>query len=344
MERSFLHNWRTRLTPSSRLRFSELTMTDHDSLDPIRLELPDHETCRDVPLPVLDGKEPGRWSCSLLPSVSLAALLHGVLIFFALTLVMNVTLSDSVISISLFPGGPVGGSGPGLKPGPPPLPADDEVASAGPALPKAAAAVQKPRKQNPPAPPARSQNIEAVRLPKREAVLPREREQQSSNLEHDTPDQVLPAEEPAALNGAATREDGSDGATAPAVHSTTTSGHGSGSGGYAGGGKNGGDGGGSGLVAARFGDADGPRFVQRVMPKYPEQARRKGREGRVVLRLIIGPQGELKDVRVVEGSGHGFEEAALAAARASVYAPAMRSGQGVECAALLPIRFALKGS
>jgi protein TonB len=99
-----------------------------------------------------------------------------------------------------------------------------------------------------------------------------------------------------------------------------------------------------GPVGATFGDADGPRFVQRVMPHYPELARRRGREGLVLLRLVIGPGGELRDVRIIEGGGHGFDEAALAAVRASVYAPAMRDGRGVECAALLPVRFALKGS
>jgi TonB family protein len=81
---------------------------------------------------------------------------------------------------------------------------------------------------------------------------------------------------------------------------------------------------------------DGPRFI--------ELALAEGREGLVLLRLIIGPGGELKDVEVVEGGGHGFDEACLAAVRASLFAPAMRDGQAVECAALLPIRFALKGS
>ncbi|GAB6113186.1 hypothetical protein JCM14713_29440 [Desulfomicrobium salsuginis] len=96
-------------------------------------------------------------------------------------------------------------------------------------------------------------------------------------------------------------------------------------------------------VNAAFGDSDGPRFVRRVLPRYPEAARRKGREGRVVLRLVIGACGELKDAAVVEGGEHGFEEAALEAARASVYAPAVRGGRAVECAAMLPIRFSLKG-
>lgn len=107
---------------------------------------------------------------------------------------------------------------------------------------------------------------------------------------------------------------------------------------------NGGSGGGTGPIASRFGDANGPRFVQRVMPKYPELARRRGREGVVVLRLTIGACGELKDAVVVEGGGNGFEDAALAAVRASTYAPATKQGESVECSALLPIRFALKNS
>jgi len=99
-----------------------------------------------------------------------------------------------------------------------------------------------------------------------------------------------------------------------------------------------------GPVGASFGDADGPKFVHRIMPRYPELARRRGREGLVLLRLVIGPGGELRSVEVVEGGGHGFAEAALAAVRASSFAPAMREGHAVECAALLPIRFTLKGS
>lgn len=106
----------------------------------------------------------------------------------------------------------------------------------------------------------------------------------------------------------------------------------------------GGPGIGGGPVSAGFGASDGPRFVRRVVPRYPEIARRRGREGRVVLKLVIGAGGELRHVEVIEGGGHGFEEAALAAVRASEYAPAVRGGRPVECAALLPIRFSLRGS
>lgn len=105
-----------------------------------------------------------------------------------------------------------------------------------------------------------------------------------------------------------------------------------------------GHGGSAGPVASAFGDAGGPSFVRRVMPKYPEMARRRGLEGMVVLRLVIGVSGELKDVQIVEGAERYFEEAALAAVKASRYAPATKNGQSIECSALLPIRFALRGS
>lgn len=93
---------------------------------------------------------------------------------------------------------------------------------------------------------------------------------------------------------------------------------------------------------ASFGDADGPRFVKRVMPRYPDSARRRGREGLVVLRLSIDADGVLRDIRIVEKAGFGLDEAALEAARASTYAPARRFGRPVRCEVLLPVRFALK--
>lgn len=129
---------------------------------------------------------------------------------------------------------------------------------------------------------------------------------------------------------------GSSSDVSEAKHSEASAQHGTGIGGT---GK------GQGLpLQTKFGDADGPRFVQRVVPKYPELARRKGREGLVMLRLTIAPDGRLLDVRVEDGGGFGFEDAAMEAVRNSTYAPATRNGQAVECSALLPIRFALQGT
>ena len=95
-------------------------------------------------------------------------------------------------------------------------------------------------------------------------------------------------------------------------------------------------------MQAAFGDANGPRFVRRVMPVFPRQARRSGREGFVMLQLRISARGELLDVFVVHKAGHGFDEEALRAVQASSYAPATHNGRDVECSALLPVRFSLR--
>lgn len=97
-----------------------------------------------------------------------------------------------------------------------------------------------------------------------------------------------------------------------------------------------------GPVLADFGSASGPAFLRRVLPVYPELARRLGKEGRVVLRLHIDARGNLQRVEVVEGAGFGFEEAAIAAVRQSSFRPAMVQGEPRACIARLPIKFALK--
>ena len=91
-----------------------------------------------------------------------------------------------------------------------------------------------------------------------------------------------------------------------------------------------------------FGSATGPAFLRRITPVYPEQARRLGREGRVVLRLTIDARGNLLNVVVLQTPGFGFEEAAVEAVKRSAFRPAMVNGQAVASIARLPIRFALR--
>jgi periplasmic protein TonB len=93
---------------------------------------------------------------------------------------------------------------------------------------------------------------------------------------------------------------------------------------------------------ADFGGATGPAFLRRVLPAYPELARRLGKEGRVVLRLTIEARGNLLKVEVVQRAGFGFEEAAVAAVKRSSFRPAMVQGQAVTSVAKLPIRFVLR--
>lgn len=90
-----------------------------------------------------------------------------------------------------------------------------------------------------------------------------------------------------------------------------------------------------------FGAADGPKFHQQVRPSYPGLARRRGKEGMVLLRLSISETGQLSHVEVLEDPGHGFSEAAVEAVRASSFSPARHNGRPVAVKAILPVRFTL---
>lgn len=98
----------------------------------------------------------------------------------------------------------------------------------------------------------------------------------------------------------------------------------------------------AGPVITQFGSATGPAFLRRVLPVYPALARRRGLEGKVVLRLSIDARGNLLKVVVVQGAGYGFEESAVAAVKRSSFRPATIGGKPVACIAKLPIRFVLR--
>jgi TonB family protein len=97
-----------------------------------------------------------------------------------------------------------------------------------------------------------------------------------------------------------------------------------------------------GIAETQFGEIGAPAFIHREMPVYPIMARRLGKEGRVVLKLLIDKSGRLLNVDVVEFAGFGFTEAAVAAVKNSTYAPASRNGEKVTTRALIPVRFHLQ--
>ncbi|MCA9529813.1 MAG: TonB-dependent receptor [Myxococcales bacterium] len=67
-----------------------------------------------------------------------------------------------------------------------------------------------------------------------------------------------------------------------------------------------------------------PRLVRFVEAPYPPAAKAAGLEGTVGLVLTIGVDGRVDHVRVFESAGHGFDRAAVAAARRFVFDPARR--------------------
>lgn len=72
-----------------------------------------------------------------------------------------------------------------------------------------------------------------------------------------------------------------------------------------------------------------PTIATFVQATYPEAARVAGREASVELEITIGTDGLVTDARVLAPVGDGFDEAALAAVRQFVFAPATKDGQPI---------------
>lgn len=69
-----------------------------------------------------------------------------------------------------------------------------------------------------------------------------------------------------------------------------------------------------------------PELRQFIDAPYPEAAQAEGREGEVVLTLTIEADGAVSAVEITQPAGHGFDEAARAAAEAFVFSPAEIDG------------------
>ena len=82
----------------------------------------------------------------------------------------------------------------------------------------------------------------------------------------------------------------------------------------------------------------GGKLLKRVMPRYPDEARRAGISGDVVLTASIGIDGMLHNLKVISGSPILRDEA-LSAARQWRYIPAKLSGKPVETDTRITISF-----
>ena len=82
-----------------------------------------------------------------------------------------------------------------------------------------------------------------------------------------------------------------------------------------------------------------PRLLDRVEVEYPEEAQREGLTAIVRVRIVVDAAGRVASASVAESAGHGFDEAALAAARKLRFEPAMRDGKPVPVQLDYEVRF-----
>ena len=90
------------------------------------------------------------------------------------------------------------------------------------------------------------------------------------------------------------------------------------------------------------GSATNPvEILYKPRPIYTEEARKLNLEGEVLLEVMFGANGQLRVNRVVQGLGHGLDEAAVSAANKIKYKPAQRNGQAVDSTNIVRVMFQL---
>ncbi|HLR32700.1 MAG TPA: energy transducer TonB [Fodinibius sp.] len=75
---------------------------------------------------------------------------------------------------------------------------------------------------------------------------------------------------------------------------------------------------------------------------YPEQARKAGIQGRVIIQFIVTEEGNVEDPRVIRGIGGGADEEALRVVKDAKFKPGQQRGNPVRVQYSLPIIFRLQ--
>jgi TonB family protein len=93
------------------------------------------------------------------------------------------------------------------------------------------------------------------------------------------------------------------------------------------------------------GDISEPKLISKVRPIFPEQARKAGIDGVVVLRCTVGADGSVREVKAIRSEPMGLTEAAVDAVKQWRYEPARTAaGKPVEVLMTVTISFLLDRS
>lgn len=85
-----------------------------------------------------------------------------------------------------------------------------------------------------------------------------------------------------------------------------------------------------------------PSYLKNPAPRYPEEARRLEQEGLVLLRVEVGSDGNVKEVRIKESSGFPLlDQSALRTVRKWRFHPARAGHLTLDSTVMVPVRFRL---
>jgi protein TonB len=84
-----------------------------------------------------------------------------------------------------------------------------------------------------------------------------------------------------------------------------------------------------------------PKPISVPQPSYTDDAQAAAVEGKVRVQLTVDESGRVIDVKLIQGLGHGLDEAALQAARRATFEPALRCGKPSQATFTIAMRFKL---
>ena len=90
-------------------------------------------------------------------------------------------------------------------------------------------------------------------------------------------------------------------------------------------------------------DAPKPAIHTAQQPTFPESMAAKGEDGGAILELVIGTFGNVESVKVLRSSHQDYADAAVAAVKNWVFAPARKDGVPVECRWRIAVAFSADG-
>lgn len=85
-----------------------------------------------------------------------------------------------------------------------------------------------------------------------------------------------------------------------------------------------------------------PELIQKVEPKYTQEARDAKIQGSVKLYLEVSPEGVPEKIAVLESLEPGLDQNAIEAVKAWRFRPGMKDGQPVRVKATIEVNFRLK--
>jgi TonB family protein len=84
-----------------------------------------------------------------------------------------------------------------------------------------------------------------------------------------------------------------------------------------------------------------PRVIKKVSPDYPPSESRRGFVGNVMVQVVVGVDGRVRDAQVVQSNNLKFNSYALAAVKKWRFEPGLKNGQAVDSPMQISIAFNL---